>query len=210
MSDDREMAWLFPQPSKLIVSAFAELQNARIEEAASKGTQLPDAGMARPWDPASCPPTLQMEVWVWLEAVVLWINRSYTWQADQAIPSCWPRHPHIVHEVAVLASLRLAAGHALTADPLEEWHRYALPGFFDRMRARAGSAACQPGTHKPWPGLGRLTEYQKPVEQQRRAEAFAGGVPRNRNTPPPAPNRPGRAPRLLTAVAPDTSAGGTS
>ena len=65
--------------------------------------------------PGELPAYLEMALSVWLEIVVLWINRSYTWQADQAIPSCWPRQPHIVHEIAVLASLRLAAGHALAA-----------------------------------------------------------------------------------------------
>jgi hypothetical protein len=74
------------------------------------------------------------------------------------IPSCWPRHPHLVHEIAVLADLRRRAGLALTADTLEEWLRYALPAFTERMRQRLRQH-CQDGGHQPWPGLGRHTRH---------------------------------------------------
>jgi hypothetical protein len=39
------------------------------------------------------------------------------------IPGCWPQHPHLVHEIAVLADQRRRAGTARTSDVLEEWHR---------------------------------------------------------------------------------------
>ena len=47
-------------------------------------------------------------------------------------PACWPEHPHLVHDLAVLADQRRRAGPAITSDALEDWHRYALPAFLDR------------------------------------------------------------------------------
>jgi hypothetical protein len=34
------------------------------------------------------------------------------------IPLCWPQHPHLVHEIAVLADQRRRAGPGLTSDAL--------------------------------------------------------------------------------------------
>ena len=70
--------------------------------------------LARPWDPASCPPLLRKELWVWLDRVAGWFNHEYTWQADRVIPSCWPAHPHIVHETrrpGVPATVRRTRAH---------------------------------------------------------------------------------------------------
>ena len=105
-----------------------------------------------------------------------WLNHDYSWQAERVIPACWPAHPHLVHELAVLACLRLSAGHALTAEAMEDWHRYALPGFFDRMLARLGGSPCQPGSHKPWPGAGRVSDYESADAVTRRSAAFEEDV----------------------------------
>ena len=88
------------------------------------------------------------------------------------IPSCWPAHPHIAHELAVVASLRYDAGFDPSPNNLEEWHRHALPAFMDRMAARLGSNGCPPGKHNDWPGASRHKDYQSPVAVQRRREAF--------------------------------------
>ena len=67
------------------------------------------------------------------------------------IPACWPQHPHLVHEIAVLADQRRRAGHALTSDALEEWHRHNLPAFTERMKSRCGTTAktaTKPGRRK--------------------------------------------------------------
>jgi hypothetical protein len=45
---------------------------------------------------------------------------EYVWEVADAIPACWPQHPHLVHEIAVLADQRRRAGHAFTSDALEE------------------------------------------------------------------------------------------
>jgi hypothetical protein len=81
-------------------------------------------------------PQLRTEVWSWLEAVVSWLNHEHVWDVADVIPPCWPLHPHLVHEIAVLADQRHRAGQALTSDPLEEWHCHGLPSFTERMRSR--------------------------------------------------------------------------
>ncbi len=71
---------------------------------------------------------MRTELWAWLEAVVDWVNTEHVWDPSYLIPPCWPRHPHVVHEIAVLADQRYKAGHAIASDTLEAGHRHALPG----------------------------------------------------------------------------------
>ena len=86
------------------------------------------ARLPRPWDPPTCThPDLRLDLWVWLDDVVTWLNHEYVWDAAGVIPSCWPEHPHLVHDLAVLADQRRRAGLANTSDALEDWHRYACP-----------------------------------------------------------------------------------
>ena len=171
-----EITWEFPLPTKVLASAFADLQIARSDDERAKQALGPLSALARPWDPSTCPPSLRAELWTWLDRVVRWINHEYTWQPDRVLASCWPAHPHIVHELAVLACLRLAAGHALTADAMEDWHRYALPSFFDRMISRLGGAPCQPRLHRSWPGFGRFVDYESSDAANRRRTAFARDI----------------------------------
>ena len=97
----------FPVPGRLVQLAYREL------ELVSNGAQdqlltIRDLReLPRPWDPATCQ-TLQLrkEVWSWLEAVVTWLNHEYVCDVADVIPPCWPQHPHLVHEVAVLADQR--------------------------------------------------------------------------------------------------------
>jgi hypothetical protein len=109
--------------------------------------------LPRPWEPECCPPKLRGEIWAWLDEVVDWLNTEYCWDPDGLIPACWPHHPHLVHELVVLADQRRLAGQAVTSDLLEEWHRYTLPSFHDRLRKRLRSH-CDEG-HQPWPATGR-------------------------------------------------------
>jgi hypothetical protein len=71
-------------------------------------------------------PTVK-EVWSWLEAVVTWLNHKYIWDVADVILSYWPQHPHLVHEIAVLADQRHRAGQALTSDALDEWPDLGTP-----------------------------------------------------------------------------------
>lgn len=168
----------FPRPGRRVEHAYAEL-----DFAAGAGTLLQREAvgdprlLARPWEPASCvDPELRAELWQWLDQVVIWLNHEYVWDAEAMIPSCWPRHPHLVHEIAVLADLRRRAGLALTGDLLEEWHRYALPAFIDRTRGRMRQHCLQ--GHEPWPGLGRHTRLQGEAAGQDRAAAYRADIGR--------------------------------
>ena len=166
----------FPVPDRLVRHAFAQLRVAKSGTLAAKAAELGDvkpADLPLPWDPPSCSATLRARVWVWLDRVSAWINHEYSWQFDRMIPSCWPAHPHIAHELAVVACLRYDAGCALSPDALEDWHRYALPGFLDRMAGRLGSNGCPPGRHTDWPGRSRHQDFESASADQRRWDAFA-------------------------------------
>jgi hypothetical protein len=162
----------FPVPGRLVQLAYRKL------ELASNGAQdqlltLRDLrDLPRPWDPASCEtPQLRKEVWSWLEALVTWLNHEYVWDVADVIPPCWPQHPHLVHEIAVLADQRRRAGLGLTSDALEEWHRYSLPSFTERMKTRLRNH-CQED-HQSWPAKGRHTRHIAEASCHRRMHAYA-------------------------------------
>jgi hypothetical protein len=165
----------FPTPGRLVRLAYREL-----DLAASEAKDRPQAfgethRLPRPWDPATCQtPQLRKELWSWLDAVVTWLNVEYVWDVAATVPGCWPLHPHLVHEIAVLADQRRQAGQALTSDALEEWHRYSLPGFVERMKARL-RGHCE-DDHQPWPANGRHHRHQAEPSQRRRADAYQADI----------------------------------
>src|SRR5829696_8496630 len=177
----------FPVPGRLVQLAYREL------ELVSNGAQdqllalreLRD--LPRPWDPATCQtPQLRKEVWSWLEAVT-WLNQEYVWDVADVIPPCWPQHPHLVHEIAALADQRRRAGLGLTSDALDDWHRYSLPSFTERMRTRLRNH-CQED-HQSCPATGRHARHTAEAARQRRMsnyDADAHAVKSlHRQTPPP-------------------------
>jgi hypothetical protein len=127
-------------------------------------------------------------LWSWLDAVVAWLVTEYVWEATDTIPACWPQHPHLVHEIAVLADQRRRAGYAFTSDALEEWHRYSLPAFTERMKSRLGSH-CEDG-HQPWPARGRHTRHTAETSRHTREEHYATDVGSLRPTEATARRRP--------------------
>jgi len=152
----------FPRPPGLVASAFADLSRVQVltdmlggrgaEDAEAELEQFGDLDLlSRPWDPASCTPSVRAQLWPWLDDVVDWFNGEYGWKVERTIPGCWPAHPHLAHEIPLLACLRWQAGQAMTPDPLEEWHRWALPTFVDRMHSQIGTNTCPPGKHTTWP-----------------------------------------------------------
>jgi hypothetical protein len=165
------MARAFPLPGPQLRYVYEELDEA----AGAVRALAPRRNLLyRPWDPPSCTdPVLRQELWLWLDAVVVWLNTEYTWNADAMIPSCWPHHPHLVHEIAVLADQRHAAGLTYTSNALEEWHRYALPAFSNRMTDRIRSHCVE--THDDWPGTARHTRgtAHAPDRLQRFAQDIA-------------------------------------
>jgi hypothetical protein len=160
------MARPFPQPGALVGLAFREL---RLAASGTLEQSLPFGDLyelPRPWEPESCPAMLRGEIWAWLDQVVDWLNTDYCWDPDGLIPTCWPHHPHLVHEIAVLADQRRIAGQAFTSDLLEEWHRYTLPSFHDRLRSRIRSHCDD--SHQPWPAKGRQTRYRDGADDRSR------------------------------------------
>jgi hypothetical protein len=98
---------------------------------------------------------LSAAIWSWCDDVVAWINHEYAWRPAQMIPGCWRSHPHIARELPVLAVLRWTAENAAGPELVEEWNRYALPLFCDRMAQRLGESTCRTGKHQDWPAQSR-------------------------------------------------------
>jgi hypothetical protein len=112
----------------------------------------------RPWDPATLGTSGErLELWRWLEDVVRWFNHEYAWDTSQVIPDCWPDHPHLVHEIAVLADTRRRAGSSPNSAALEEWHRVCVPWFLDRTRDSI-KAHCEE-RHQAWPARARFARH---------------------------------------------------
>ncbi|MGY1684952.1 hypothetical protein ACI8AK_05115 [Geodermatophilus sp. SYSU D00867] len=170
-----ELVIPFPAPPRLVRTALEHLRQA--EDAGLEPAGLPL--LDRPWDPAGCAPSLRAQLWPWLDAVAGWLNATYAWQTASAIPACWPAHPHLATELAVLACLRAAAADAATPHPLEEWHRYALPAFHARMAERLG-IGCPPGRHLDWPARSWADAYDTAEATAARRDLFAGDAGRRR------------------------------
>lgn len=165
----------FPEPGRHLALAYRELHIA----ATGTADQVLALGdlrrLPRPWDPATCThPDLRHDLWVWLERVVTWVNTQHVWDAGEMIPACWPHHPHLVRDLSVLADQRRRAGTALTSDPLEEWHRYALPAFTERTRNRI-KTHCEDG-HQTWPAKGRFARHTGAPATADRGGAFRADV----------------------------------
>lgn len=183
----RLLIWQFPSPAPVVELAYRDLDTAANGTAAQKKEVGDPALLPRPWDPSSCiDPDLRHAVWTWLEEVVSWLNHEYTWDVTGLIPTCWPEHPHLVHEVAVVADQRRRAGNEITSDALEEWHRYCLPSFIDRMGGRL-RATCADG-HAGWPARSRHNQHTSTGDSERREDAYAGDIDSlPRSTPPDEP-----------------------
>lgn len=149
----------FPRIGERMRVAYVDLWLAGAVREEEQAQTVGGAGdLPRPWDPAKChDPQLRREVWQWLDRVVDWINAEYVWSVDEWIPECWYLHPHLVHELGTVADQRRRAGSAYTSDALEEWQRYCLPSFLDRMRRRIRSYCDE--THKGHPGQARILRY---------------------------------------------------
>jgi hypothetical protein len=182
----------FPDPPPLVLDAFTVLTVvASGDQDAVNGlgdiTDLP-----RPWDPATCPPPMRHHLWLWLDDVATWFNATYAERPATMIPACWPAHPHLAAELAVLASLRQAAAGVTSVDALDEWHRYAVPAFIDRMAARLGDVGCRTGRHIDWPGAARHDHNTSTHAVTTRLEAYHADTQPGRAAPR---DRSGRRPQ---------------
>jgi hypothetical protein len=183
----------FPDPGPTVQHAYKELSLATNGTPDQKKALGPPALLPRPWDPTTCRGLrLRADLWQWLDQVATWLNQEYSWDTDTLIPACWPLHPHLVHEIAVVADQRRRAGLALTSDALEEWHRYCLSAFTDRIRARL-RAHCDED-HRPWPGLHRHREHLDDKHTKKRNDTYNADVAtlaarRDQDTSPDGPPR---------------------
>lgn len=194
----KQLVLPFPAPGEAVRHAYRELHlavNGTDEQKKALGdvSRLP-----RPWDPATClEPGLRHGLWQWLDDVVIWLNQDYSWDVACLIPTCWPCHPHLVHELAAIADQRRRAGLAMTSNALEEWHRYCLPAFVDRLRTRLKSH-CD-GGHAQWPGRPRHSEHISEIHVTRREALYAVDVDTvsgPRGHPHPTSTQQSRASRL--------------
>ncbi len=189
----------FPMPvSGELRAAFRDLFLAAEGTEEHKRAIGDPSGLPRPWEPATCnKPELRAELWAWLDQVVGWYNRQCAWEPDRIIPTCWPHHPHLVRDIAVLADLRRRAQLALTSDLLEEWHRYTVPAFLERLKNQT-RGGCD-NQHTPWPARARATRYDSEQSRRDRYQAFRDDLDALEPPEPPAPTRP-----ILGVVDPET------
>ena len=201
MNGDHDTSLIRPFPwpdGPALITAYNTLVAASTADDATKKKLGDPSKLPRPWDPASCTDRhLRIELWQWLEQFVTWFNHEYVWDHTSGgiIPICWPQHPHLVHEIAVLADQRRRAGLDLTSSTLEDWHRYCVPNFLDRLKART-SSLCDEG-HASWPAHGR---YQRHTGRQATHDRISLYGQDANNQPDhadaPEPDRTGTPPRL--------------
>ncbi len=168
------MIAVFPEPPASVADALRCLQILRSGDT----TRIQELGLdqerlARPWEPATCEPGLRRAMWEWCDSVVAWLNSDYQWRPAGMIPPCWPQHPHLTHELPVLACLRWAAEDATVAEPLEDWHRITLPAFLERMTQRLDNTKClTTGVHQDWPGRAKYAAYTTTEAVEQRQALF--------------------------------------
>lgn len=181
----RWLAQPFPMPNgPELRAAYNDLYLASNGDEETKKRIGNPIDLPRPWDPPTCTSqALRTELWDWLDAVVEWINHEYVWDLSSGgfIPACWPLHPHLVHEIAALADQRRRAGIDTTSASLEEWHRYSLPAFTERLRTRT-KTLCD-DEHKPWPARSRYVRYLGATATELRAGAYEADVATLHATP---------------------------
>ncbi|OLT43914.1 hypothetical protein BJF86_13215 [Serinicoccus sp. CNJ-927] len=154
----------FPQPGPGLAQAYRDLDIAQHGTPKQRAALGDVNRLPRPWVPDNLSRSLRRELWDWLDDVVPWINEHHTWQIGAAIPICWDRHPHLVLELTTVTDLRYRAARSLTGDALEDWHRYCLPAFLDRMTYRLhGSCDTK---HTTWPGRPRHARFETEREHR--------------------------------------------
>lgn len=165
-----------PAPGELVAAVLTEW------ELIDDGQQPYSVDLPRPWDPATCTdPSLRAELWAWLEAFVSWVNEECLWDPGDLVPPCWPHHPHLVHELAVLAVQRRQASRTPTASALEQWQTHSLPAFLTRAHTRL-RRHCDTD-HQPSPATAAHNRHQSAPEVQGRQTRFEEDVadePRSR------------------------------
>jgi hypothetical protein len=159
----------FPEPPPVVRQVLNTLTILRIGTPAEIEALGDTGDLPRPWLPGSLPAEFQRPVWRWCDDVATWLNSQLAWRPLRLIPGCWPKHPHLVHELPLLACLRGLAERDNAPDRLEEWHRQTLPQFFERLTLALGESTCSSGSHQDWPAASRHHVYctEKAVAERR-------------------------------------------
>ncbi len=164
-TDVRGVVIPLPAPGERLLTVLTEW------ELIDDGQHPYSVDLARPWEPATCTdPGLRGELWEWLDQFVSWVNEQCLWDPGDVIPPCWPHHPHLVHELAVLAVQRLQASRTPTASALEQWQTHTLPAFLNRSHTRL-RRHCDTD-HQPTPAGTAHTRHQSGPETTARQVAF--------------------------------------
>lgn len=161
----------FPDPPSRVVEAlnFLRVMGSGDLDAIAELDREPGR-IPRPWDPASCDNELRYDLWTWCDDVATWINHEFAWRSAAIVPPCWPQHPHLAHEIALLACLRYAAGKSERPELLEEWTRNALPDFAERTAARVGDG-CRT-EHTDWPAAPAFHRHVETTIADARCQYF--------------------------------------
>ena len=129
------------------------------------------AAHPRPWAWASLTSGQARELVERLDLFAEHHNATYVVNDAHLILGCWPLHPGLAHELAVLYALWVDATSgpgALAPDKLGAWHDRWLPGFHDRLPRwyGLGSDVCRPGRHEDrWnPATAKLKDAAKRPE----------------------------------------------
>ena len=148
----------WPDLPELVLELLQDIESERDDEPAG----------VRPWDLAHLPEEAREPVGQWLHDVARWLNRSYAWQAETVIPPCWPQHPHIALDLAVLAFGRLLTYQSATTTHPARWHD-DLQAFYHRMGLALGTGAgdCRAGRHEARPAAVDIATYEHLTEQGR-------------------------------------------
>lgn len=149
----------FPPPPALVLGALELLADVDRRGARHPASDDFSGDLERPWEPASCTGELGASIWGWCNDAAAWVNHEFAWRPAHMLPACWREHPHIARELPVLAVLRWRAETATAPEQVEEWNRYALPTFLDRMVDRLGESTCRTGRHQVWPAQSRYASF---------------------------------------------------
>ncbi|MEV0278587.1 hypothetical protein AB0I22_19695 [Streptomyces sp. NPDC050610] len=128
------------------------------EYAAARSAEEAETYGPPPWDIGALPEELRASLLEWLDTVCRWLNQTYTWQPQHAIPPCWQEHEHLGYEIAALAFARADAYE--DAGSAVVWHeQYAR--FQTRMSEALGKAGdeCRVGRHENRPARFQLDAW---------------------------------------------------
>ncbi|MDT0459166.1 hypothetical protein RM550_26195 [Streptomyces sp. DSM 41527] len=137
----------FPEPPALILEYIAARS---AEESVVDGPA--------PWDLGALPAELIAPMPAWLDAVCRWLNQTYAWQPQDAIPPCWTEHERLAYEIAALAFARTDA--YADAGSVVVWHEQ-YERFLIRMTRALGEAGneCRVGRHDVRPARFQLAAW---------------------------------------------------